>query len=455
MAEPRALIVDDDLEALQLLDEFVKREGFAVTRASTLRQAREELAANPPDILLVDIGLPDGSGLDLLGASEPSVAPEVVLITGNASVATAVDALRRGAADYLTKPIEFARLKMVLANLARALEMKGEIGTLRAELRKLGRFGPLIGGSTPMQKVYDLIGRVARTEASILITGETGTGKEVVAETIHGLSRRSKQAFLPVNCGAVSASLIETELFGHERGSFTGADQMHRGYFERAHGGTLFLDEVSEMPIELQVKLLRVLETSVVTRVGGNGSIKVDVRIVAATSLPIEEAVAAGKLREDLLYRLNVFPIPLPPLRERGDDVELLAETFLSDLNASEGTTKQLTRECRKRLRGHSWPGNVRELRNVIERAFILSEEDVDVESLPLPGVGEAASSSLMTRAGISLGEMERRHILATLDQVNGDKKKAAAALQISMRTLYNRLSEYKAHLRWPSPPSP
>ena len=281
--------------------------------------------------------MPDGSGLDLLGALEPTAAPEVVLITGNASVATAVDALRRGATDYLTKPIEFARLKMVLANLARALEMKGEIGTLRAELRKLGRFGPLIGGCPPMQKVYDLISRVARTEASILITGETGTGKEVVAQTIHGLSRRSKEAFLPVNCGAVSANLIESELFGHERGSFTGADRMHRGYFERAHKGTLFLDEVSEMPIELQVNLLRLLETSVVTRVGGNEFIKVDVRIVAATSRPIEEAVAAGKLREDLLYRLNVFPIPLPPLRERGGDVELLAETFLNDLNAAEG----------------------------------------------------------------------------------------------------------------------
>ena len=238
-----------------------------------------------------------------------------------------------------------------------------------------------------MQKVYDLIGRVARTEASILITGETGTGKEVVAATIHGLSRRSKQAFLPVNCGAVSASLIETELFGHERGS-SPVPIKCTGGISSEPTGDVFLDEVSEMPIELQVKLLRVLETSVVTRVGGNGSIRVDVRIVAATSTPIEEAVAAGKLREDLLYRLNVFPIPLPPLCERGDDIELLAETFLSDLNASEGTTKQLTRESRKRLRRHSWPGNVRELRNVIERAFILSEEDVDVKSLPLPGAG-------------------------------------------------------------------
>ena len=453
-ATPNALIVDDDPGFLAGLSELVKREGFAVRSASTLNQAREEIAANPPDILLVDLHLPDGSGLSLLEGFEPGSAPEVVLITGSASVETAVDALRRGVADYLTKPVDFARVKMALGNVTRALEMRGEISTLRSELRSLGRFGPLVGVSPPMQKVYDLIGRVAGTDASILVSGETGTGKELVAETIHSLSRRSKGAFLAVNCGALSQNLIESELFGHERGSFTGADRIHKGYFERADGGTLFLDEITETA-EIQVKLLRALETSAVTRVGGTEAVKVDVRIVAAMSRPIEEAVAVGKLREDLLYRLNVFPIPLPPLRDRGDDVELLAETFLSNLNAAEGTAKQLTRECRKQLRRHSWPGNVRELRNVIERAFILSEEDVDVESLPLAGAREAAASSLVTRVGVSLGEMERRHILATLDQVNGDKKKAAAALQISMRTLYSRLSEYKAHLQWPAPPSP
>ena len=377
------MIVDDDLGFLAGLAELVKREGFAVQSASTLKQAREEIAANPPDILLVDLHLPDGSGLDLLEGFEPGSAPEVVLITGSASVETAVDALRRGVADYLTKPVDFARVKMALANVTRALEMRGEISTLRGELRKLGRFGPLIGASPPMQKVYDLIGRVAATDASILISGETGTGKELVAETIHSLSRRSKQPFLPVNCGALSAHLIESELFGHERGSFTGADRMHKGYFERAHGGTLFLDEITET-VDIQVRLLRALETSTVTRVGGTEPIKVDVRIVAATSRRVEEAVAAGKLREDLYYRLNVFPIQLPPLRERGDDVELLAEKFLSDLNLAEGTTKHFTRACLERLHRHSWPGNVRELQNVIRRAFILAEDDVGVDSLPL-----------------------------------------------------------------------
>jgi len=441
---PRALIVDDDPGFLLGLAELVRREGFTVASAGSLKQAREEIAASSPDILLVDLHLPDGSGLDLLTAFEPTAAPELVLITGDASVETAVDALRRGAIDYLTKPVDFARIKMALANVTRTLGMKGEIGALRSELRKLGRFGPLIGTSPPMQAVYDLIGRVARTEASVLIAGETGTGKDVVALTIHSLSRRSKEAFLPVNCGAISANLIESELFGHERGSFTGADRLHKGYFERAHRGTLFLDEITEMPVELQVRLLRVLETATLTRVGGSELIKTDVRVLAATSLRVEEAVAAGKLREDLFYRLNVFPIALPPLRERGGDVELLAEQCLSELNAAAGTAKHFTRACLERLRRHGWPGNVRELKNVIQRAFILAEEDVGVDSLPLGVTEFAPASSVVMQVGTPIAEMERRLILATLDQCEGDKKRAADVLKISLKTLYNRLNEYK-----------
>jgi DNA-binding NtrC family response regulator len=441
---PSALIVDDDPGFLLGLTELVRREGFAVASARSLKEAREEIASNPPDILLVDLRLPDGSGLDLLAGFEPTTAPEVVLITGDASVETAVDALRRGAIDYLTKPVDFARIKMALANVKRTLGMKDEIGALRVELRKLGRFGPLIGASPAMQTVYDLVGRVAPTDASVLITGETGTGKDAVALTIHSLSRRSKEAFLPVNCGAISANLIESELFGHERGSFTGADRSHKGYFERAHRGTLFLDEITEMPLELQVRLLRVLETATVNRVGGSEPIRIDVRILAATSLRVEEAVAAGKLREDLFYRLNVFPIALPPLRERGEDVELLAEQCLSKLNEASGTAKRFTRACLERLRRHGWPGNVRELNNVVQRAFILAEEDVGVDSLPL-GVTEAVpASSVVMRVGTPIAEMERRLILATLDQCEGDKKKAAEVLKISLKTLYNRLNEYK-----------
>jgi DNA-binding NtrC family response regulator len=439
------LIVDDDPGFLAGLAELVRREGFAVVTAYTLKEARAEIATNPPDILLVDLNLPDGTGLGLLDAFEPGLAPEVVLITGSASVETAVDALRRGVADYLTKPVDFARVKMALANVSRALGMRGEISALRGELRKLGRFGPMIGASPAMQKVYDLIGRVAKTDASILISGETGTGKELVAETVHALSRRAKQPFLPVNCGALSAHLVESELFGHERGSFTGADRMHKGYFERANNGTLFFDEITEA-VDIQVRLLRALEASAVTRVGGTESIKVDVRVVAATSRAVEDAVASGQLREDLYYRLNVFPIQLPPLRERGDDIELLAENFLSHLNAAEGTSKHFTRACLERLHRHSWPGNVRELQNVIRRAFILAEEDLGVDSLPL-GVSEEtpAAASLVARVGTPIAEMERRFILATLEHCDGNKKKAADILKISLKTLYNRLNEYKA----------
>jgi len=440
---PRALIVDDDPGFLAGLSELVKREGFAVQGVSSLEQARAELAANPPDILLVDLHLPGGSGLSLLDGLEPASAPEVVLITGAASVETAVDALRRGVADYLTKPVDFARVKMALANVTRALEMRGQIGTLRGELRKLGRFGALVGASPPMQKVYDLISRVAGTDASILISGETGTGKELVAETIHGLSRRSKEVFLPVNCGSLSAQLIESELFGHERGSFTGADRTHKGYFERADGGTLFLDEVTEA-VDIQIRLLRALETSKITRVGGTEAVKVDVRVVAATSRRVDEAIAAGKLREDLYYRLNVFPIQLPPLRERGDDVELLAEKFLSELNQAEGTAKHFTRACLERLRRHNWPGNVRELQNVVRRAFILAEDDVGVDSLPLGVTEELAAATLVTRLGTSIAEAERRLILATLEHCEGNKRKAADVLKVSLKTLYSRLNEYK-----------
>jgi len=425
--------------------------------AGSLKQAREEIAANPPDILLVDLRLPDGSGLDLLAGFEPTTAPELVLITGDASVETAVDALRRGAIDYLTKPVDFARIKMALANVTRTLEMKGEIGTLRSELRKLGRFGPLIGTSPGMQAVYDLIGRVARTDASVLITGETGTGKDVVALTIHSLSRRSREAFLPVNCGAISANLIESELFGHERGSFTGADRRRRGYFEQAGGGTLLLDEITEMPIELQVKLLRVLETGCVTRVGSTESLPVDVRVVAASNRDPQKAVQEGVLREDLLYRLCVFPIHLPPLRERGDDIEVLAQQFLALVNRKESSAKRWDDAALARLREYEWPGNVRELRNAVERASILSDSVIRAEDLPAgprascaPGAAAAAHSEedgavLRVEVGEPIAEAERRLILATLEQLDGDKKRAAEVLGISLKTLYNRLAVYAA----------
>jgi DNA-binding NtrC family response regulator len=337
-----------------------------------------------------------------------------------------------------------ARLKVTLAALARTVEMKDQIGTLRTELRRLGRLGPLVGSSPAMQRVYDMVARVAPTEATVLVTGETGTGKELVAQTIHALSRRAKEPFVAVNCGAISATLIESEMFGHERGSFTGAERQHKGHFERANRGTLFLDEITEMPQELQVKLLRVLETGTVMRVGGTEGIRINVRVVTATNRRPEEAVAQGKLRQDLLYRLNVFPVHLPALRERGDDVQLLAEQFLDEMNKEHGTTKAFTRACLDRLRRHNWPGNVRELKNVVQRAYILAEEDVGIDALPLGVHEESGASSLVMRVGTSIGEMERRLILATLEHFEGDKKRAASVLRISLKTLYNRINEYK-----------
>jgi len=446
---PHALIVDDDQNFLTPLAELVEREGFATSVASTLRDARNVIAGKRPDLVLVDLFLGDGQGLDLLDElRESGGLTEVVLITGHASIDTAVEALRKGASDYLTKPVDTARLKTVLGNVLRAHALREEVDTLRAELRKLGRFGSLVGIAPAMQKVYDLIARVAPTDATVLLTGESGTGKEVVAETLHTLSRRRREPFLPVNCGAISPTLIESELFGHERGSFTGADRTHKGYFERATGGTVFLDEITEMPFELQVKLLRVLETGSVLRIGGERPIPVDARVIAATNRNPEEAVSENKLREDLLYRLKVFPIHLPPLRERGDDIELLAQHFLHALNQAEGTTKTFTRAALMRLRAHSWPGNVRELKNLVHQAFILADDEIGEDCLPahLGSVDHPSGASLHMKVGVSLAEADRRLILATLHEFSGDKRRTAEILGISLKTLYNRLKEYQTN---------
>jgi len=450
---PKALLVDDDEGFLFGLGEAVKREGFEVRTAGTVQAARQALREHDPDALLVDLQLPDGSGLELLQAPEGKLPPGVIFISGNASVELAVEALQLGATDFLTKPVDFARVKMALANLLKARELTRQVGTLRGELRRLGRFGSIVGGSKPMQSVYDMVGKVAATEAAVFLLGETGTGKELVAQTLHDMSKRAKQAFVPINCGAVSPTLIESELFGHEKGSFTGADRSHRGHFERAHQGTLFLDEITEMPIELQVKLLRVLETGRVLRVGANEPVQVDVRVIAASNRPPEQAVTEGKLREDLFYRLNVFPIALPPLRDREDDVALLAEHFLEELNKEAKASKELrdappkafTKAAIDRLRAHGWPGNVRELRNVVQRAFILAPNDIGVDALPLGIVEERLGTSLSIRVGTPIEEAERRLILATLEHCAGDKKKAAELLKISLKTLYNRLNVYNA----------
>jgi DNA-binding NtrC family response regulator len=312
---------------------------------------------------------------------------------------------------------------------------------------KLTRFGLLYGSSPGMQQVYNLIERVAQTDATVLIVGESGSGKELVANTIHRMSARGTQPFVAVNCGAIPATLIEAELFGYEKGAFTGAAKTHRGYLERATGGTLFLDEITEMPLEMQVRLLRVLETGTFSRVGGDQEIQAAARIMAATNRDPAIAVTDNRLREDLMYRLAVFPINLPPLRARGEDVELLARQFLCDLNHEAGTDKAFSSASLSLLRTHPWPGNVRELKNCIQRAFILADEQVELKELA-PAVRSSVSEHgcLKFSIGTSLAAMERQTIFATLEHCSGNKRRAAEVLGVSLKTLYNRLTEYAAH---------
>ncbi|MEZ4282331.1 MAG: sigma-54 dependent transcriptional regulator [Myxococcota bacterium] len=444
------LVVEDDANLRSAMTAIVsrEREGNSCSEAASLGAAKEKLEAERFDAVLVDLSLPDGSGLELIGYPEALEPSEYIVVTGDGSAETAVQALRRGALDYLTKPVDRTRLRSVLANVARTRKLKSELHGLRGQLRDLGRFGSMVGRSDAMQKVYELIERVGPSDASVFVTGESGTGKELVAETVHRLSRRASKPLLAVNCGAMSPTLIESELFGHEKGAFTGADRRREGYFERANGGTLFLDELTEMPLDLQIKLLRVLEAGVVTRVGATEPIAVDVRVIAASNRDPLTVVADGNLREDLFYRLNVFPIALPPLRERDADVALLAEHFLAALNAREGSAKHFTPAALDRLKAMAFPGNVRELKNVVERSAILADEAIDVDALPSAAVALPESpepSTLQVRVGTSLAEAERRLILATLASVGDDKKRTAKILGISLKTLYNRLNVYDA----------
>ncbi|HMA32579.1 MAG TPA: sigma-54 dependent transcriptional regulator [Casimicrobiaceae bacterium] len=313
-----------------------------------------------------------------------------------------------------------------------------------ASVSPLGRFGRLYGSSSAMQEVYRMIERVAPTEATVFITGESGCGKELVARTIHERSSRARRPFMAINCGAIPANLIEAELFGHERGAFTGADRQHRGCFERAEGGTLFLDEITEMSMEMQSRLLRVLETGRYTRVGGDGEQGADVRVLAASNRDARDAVRDGCLREDLMYRLAVFPIALPPLRARDDDAEVLAAHFLHELNAQAGTSKVLSCASLATIRSHPWPGNVRELKNAVHRGFILADTSIELDagSLAPPRVDDRF---LRFPVGTSLAEMERQAIYATLDHCRGNKRRAAEILGVSLKTLYNRLTAYHA----------
>jgi two-component system response regulator AtoC len=441
-----ALVVEDHADSAEMMAALIAAEGFTVATAKNLREARRQLALQTPDIVLLDLMLPDGSGMELFDQPNALANTEVVLITGHASLETSIQALRLGAADYLVKPFNIKQLQGILSRVMRPSALQAEIADLRAEYERTGRFGLLWGRSPAMQRVYEQIARVAGTAVTVLVTGESGTGKEVVARMVHDLSRRRKQPFLAVNCGAISPHLMESEIFGHEKGSFTGADRQHLGFFERAHGGTLFLDEITEMPAELQVKLLRVLETGTFMRVGSTQSQETDVRVIAATNRVPEQAVSQGKLREDLLYRLNVFPIHLPPLSDRREDIPLLAEHFLQDICKREGQHKRFNQAAIERMQGYRWPGNVRELRNVVQRIYLMEEGNEIGDTwlqFDAPKVVTAQGEFITVKVGTPLAQAERTLILATLQRFGNHKEKTAAALGISLKTLYNRLKEY------------
>lgn len=447
-AMPHALLVDDDAGLEESLREVVEEEGFSFESAATLEIAREVVARRVPDLALIDVSLPDGDGFELLRDLEGTSATEVVLVSGGAGL----DGCPERVTDYLTKPVDLGHLRSILASVARRRELTTEVERLRAELRSLGRFGPLIGASSAMHAVYDQIARVAPTGAPVLLQGESGTGKALVARAVHDLSRRRRDAFVALDCGAVAPGLLEAEIFGHEHGAVPGTDRVHRGAIERAHGGTFFLDELTALPSELQLRLLRVLESGRLRRAGGESELPVDVRVLAATTRDPDDAVASGALRQDLLYRLRVATVRLPALRHRTGDVPLLAEHFLGALNRNEDAHKHLSRAAIDALRAYRWPGNVRELYNAVHAAFVLADGEIRPEVLPAairdPVLAAAAATTgppvVELRVGIPIAEAERRLILATLAACDGKKEKAALVLGISVKTLYNRLHEYR-----------
>jgi DNA-binding NtrC family response regulator len=439
----KIIIIDDDMLTRVSTADLIKSWGYEVETAASFNEGLKLVNEVVPDMAIIDLRLPDGDGMELLGLireGHPEV--DAIILTGHASIDSAIEAIKKGAENYLEKPSDPNRLFVTLKKIAEKKDMRSEIVTLRRQLQKLGAFGALIGKAKPMQKLYDLIERVSMSDVPVFITGESGSGKEIVAQTIHSLSKRRRERFLAINCGAVSPMLIENELFGHEKGAFTGADQRQEGYFEMADGGSIFLDEITEMPPDLQVKLLRVLEQSKFRRIGGRQEIEIDVRLISATNRDPFQAIEQHKLREDLYYRLNVFPIPVPPLRDRLDDIPLLVSYFLEMLNEKEGKgITGIEPEALHALEHHKWPGNVRELRNVINRAYILtSSQTITVGCLPDELKPHEAIRPrprvLEIPIGLSLAEIQKRAVESTLEYVGGDIAKADELLGAPVQSL-------------------
>jgi DNA-binding NtrC family response regulator len=448
----RVLIVEDEPSTRLGLTELVRTWGFTADSAGDGEEALQRITTFRPSIIISDLVMPRMGGLDLLRALKDDGGEfTIVILTAQGTVETAVEALKEGAYDYLTKPIEPQRLKILLDKIVERQETLRENKVLRKQLREHGTFGRMIGSSAQMRKVYQTIEQAAPTAASVLIWGESGTGKELVAQTIHQLSPRATAPFVPINCAAIPETLLESEIFGHEKGAFTGAVDRREGCFELADRGTLFLDEIGEMTPATQVKLLRVLQERKFRRLGGRNEQSVDVRIIAATNIVPAEAVKAGKLREDLYYRLNVFAIDLPPLRIRKEDLPLLIQSSLAEFNQRNNKNVSAIDSAAMRvLEQYSWPGNVRELRNVIERAVILSTgEFIEAKHLP-PLVTESpdiVKPTLSIAPGTTVEEAERRLILMTLEHTRDNKTRAAEILGISLKTLHNKLNKLRGRV--------
>jgi DNA-binding NtrC family response regulator len=448
MKSGKILVVDDEPAEREGLARLVGQWGYEVETAASGEEALDLVETQHPAVVVTDLVLPEMDGLTLLQKlKETGRPPIVLLVTGHGTVETAVEAMRHGAFDYLTKPVDTTRLQVLLEKSIEQESLSREVNFLRHQLRQKGSFGQMVGQSRGMQEVYRWVELAGTSTAPVLVYGESGTGKELVARTIHELSNRRNKPFVAINCAAIPETLIESELFGHERGAFTGATERRLGCFELTDGGTLFLDEIAEMDSNTQAKLLRVLQEGAFRRVGGGKhEIQVDVRVVAATNQVPTEAIANGKLREDLFYRLNVFSIHLPPLRERREDVPLLARTFIEEFNRQDNRqVRGISTEAERELERYHWPGNVRELRNVIQRAVVLSGSGlIGVEHLPDTVLKAAAPAPAAPAGSVTpIREMERDMILRALEETGQDKRRAAQLLGISLKTLYNKLAKY------------
>ena len=448
----KVLIVDDEEPARTGVAELVGSWGYRAEVAKDGLEALDKVITWSPSIVVTDLAMPRMDGMELIQrlAEQPQEL-KVVVVTANTEVSAAVEAMKLGAYDYITKPIDFKRLRAILQNASLLQDTERELEVTRRNLRNSGVLGRLVGKSKKMQEIFALIERVAPTTASVLITGESGTGKEMVARTLHDLSPRKAKPFVAINCSAIPETLIESEIFGHEKGAFTGALERRAGCFELAEEGTLLLDEIGEMPSATQAKLLRDLEDRKFRRLGSKVETEANVRVLAATNKVPEEAVARGELRNDLYYRLNVFNIHMPPLREHKEDLPEIVEALLNDLNEKHGTEAVAVDDTvMKVFQNYGWPGNVRELRNTLERAVILAGSKVlGTKHLP-PGFGTAQvktvdvdPNAIHLGVGTTVEEAEKQLILRTLASTSNNKTRAAEILGISLKTLHNKLKEY------------